>query len=103
MQAMIPRLKKFNLEIAPEKTKLFEFGKFTQLKAKPKGTKAATFNFLGFTQFCSRSQNGRGFRMKRKIISKRLSAKVKGYKEWLRSSRTLPTAGIMNITKAKQS
>jgi len=101
MQAMIPRLKKFHLEIAPEKTKLFEFGKFAQLKAKSKGTKAATFNFLGFTHYCSRSRNGRGFRMKRKTISKRLTAKVKGYKEWLKSSRTLPTADIMIITRAK--
>jgi len=47
MQSMIPRLKKFHLEIAPMKTKLFEFGKFAQLKAKSKDTKAATFNFLG--------------------------------------------------------
>ncbi len=101
MQAMIPRLKKFHLEIAPEKTKLFEFGKFAQLKAKSKDTKAATFNFLGFTHFCSRSRNGRGFRMKRKTISKRLTAKVKSYKEWLKSSRTLPTADIMKITIAK--
>jgi len=101
MQAMIPRLKKFYLEIAPEKTKLFEFGKFAQLKAKSKDTKAATFNFLGFTHYCSHSRNGRRFRMKRKTISKRLTAKVKGYKEWLKASRTLPTADIMKITKAK--
>lgn len=101
MQSMIPRLKKFSLEIALEKTKLYEFGKFAQLKAKTKGTKAATFNFLGFTHYCSRSRNGRGFRMKRKTISKRLTAKVKGYKEWLKSSRTLPTADIMKITSAK--
>jgi group II intron reverse transcriptase/maturase len=101
MQSMIPRLKKFHLEIAPMKTKLFEFGKFAQLKAKSKDTKAATFNFLGFTHYCSRSRNGRGFRMKRKTISKRLTAKVKGYKEWLKASRTMPTADIMNITIAK--
>jgi hypothetical protein len=101
MQSMTTRLKKFHLEIAPEKTKLFEFGKFAQLKAKSKDTKAATFNFLGFTHYCSRSRNGRGFRMKRKTISKRLTAKVKGYKEWLKSSRTLPTADIMKITSAK--
>ena len=101
MQSMIPRLKKFHLEIAPEKTKLFEFGKFAQLKAKSKDNKAATFNFLGFTHYCSRSRNGRGFRMKRKTISKRLTAKVKGYKEWLKASRTMPTADIMKITGAK--
>ncbi|MBL4773541.1 MAG: hypothetical protein JKX98_08070 [Alcanivoracaceae bacterium] len=49
VQIMIPRLKKFHLEISPERIKLFEFGNFAQLKAKSKGTKAVTFYFLGFT------------------------------------------------------
>jgi RNA-directed DNA polymerase len=80
IQSMIQRLEKFYLEIPPEKTKLFEFGKFAQLEVKSKDNKAATFNFLVFTHYCSRSRNGRGFRMKRKTIGKRLTAKVKGYK-----------------------
>jgi len=32
---METRLKKFNLEVAPEKTKLFEFGLLLNLKQKP--------------------------------------------------------------------
>ncbi len=101
MQAMQARLKEFNLEVAPEKTKLLEFGIFAQQKAKAKGERTATFDFLGFTHYCSRSRDGRRFRMKRKTISKRFTVKLIGFKEWLRSNRTLTTAEIMKTSAAK--
>jgi len=98
---MEARLNQFHLEVAPEKTKMFEFGKLAHLKAKSKGEKTETFDFLGFTHYCSRSRDGKRFRMKRKTISKRLTAKLVGYKEWLRANRTLPTAQIMKTTAEK--
>ena len=101
MQEMEQRLKKFHLEVAPEKTKLLEFGFFAQLKAKSRGTRAETFDFLGFTHYCSRSRNGKCFRMKRKMVSKRFTAKLVAYKEWLRGNRTLTTAQILKTTAAK--
>lgn len=101
MTAMEARLKQFNLAIAPEKTKRFEFGPFAQSKAKARGERAATFDFLGFTHYCSRSRDGRRYRMKRKTVSKRFTAKLVGYKEWLKANRTLPTAQIMKTTAAK--
>jgi len=101
MQEMKIRLNKFHLEVAPEKTKLFEFGKFAQLKAKSRGERTATFDFLGLTHYCSRSRDGKYFRMKRKTVSKRFTAKLKGYKEWLKANRTLPTADILITTAAK--
>ncbi len=100
-EVMETRLKKFNLEVAPEKTRLFEFGKFAQSKAKARGERPATFDFLGFTHYNSRSRDGKRYRMKRKTISKRLIAKVVAYKEWLKANRTLPTAQIMKTTAAK--
>jgi hypothetical protein len=39
--------------------------------------------------------------MKRKTVSKRFTAKLKGYKEWLKANRTLPTAEILQTTAAK--
>jgi hypothetical protein len=39
--------------------------------------------------------------MKRKTVSKRFTAKVVAYKEWLKANRTLPTADIMKTTAAK--
>ncbi|USK29561.1 hypothetical protein LIT32_05455 [Bacillus sp. CMF21] len=44
------RLKKFNLEIAEDKTKIIPFGRFAEKNANQKGeVKPATFDFLGFT------------------------------------------------------
>lgn len=101
MQEMVNRLREFHLEVAPEKTKRLEFGVFAQSKAKSRGERAATFDFLGFTHYCSRSRNGRCFRMKRKTISQRFTVKLKGYKEWLKANRVRPTADILKLTAAK--
>ncbi len=98
---METRLKQFNLDVAPEKTQLFEFGSFAQSKAKARGERAATFDFLGFTHYNSRSRDGKRYRMKRKTVGKRLIAKVVAYKVWLKANRTLPTAEIMKATAAK--
>lgn len=47
------RLGKFKLEIAEDKTKIIEFGRFAERDAirKRKG-KPDTFDFLGFTHYC---------------------------------------------------
>ena len=95
------RLKQFNLEIAPEKTKRLEFGVFAQSKAKARNGRAGTFDFLGFTHYNSRTRDGKRYRMKRKTISKRFSAKVVAYKEWLKANRTLTTKQIMQTTIRK--
>ena len=98
---MEERLNQFGLEIAPEKTKIMAFGPFAQQRAKARGGKAETFDFLGFTHYCSRTRRGRRFRMKRKTISKRFSAKLKAYKDWLKKNRTLTTREILRKTAAK--
>jgi len=100
-QAMEERLNQFGLEIAPEKTQCIEFGASAIKRAKARGEKAATFDFLGFTHYCSRSRNGKRFRMKRKTISKRFTAKLKAYKAWLKSNRTLTTPEIIQKTVSK--
>ncbi len=101
MQDMEVRLNAFHLDIAPEKTRLFEFGQFAQSKAKARGERTATFDFLGLTHYCSRSRDGKRYRMKRKTMSQRFTAKLNGYKEWLKANRILPTADILKITAAK--
>ena len=100
-EAMEARLNQFHLEVAPEKTRLIKFGRYAQAKAKAIGEKVDTFNFLGLTHYCSRSRDGKRFRMKRKTISQRLTVKLLGYKEWLRSNRTLSTKEILETTAAK--
>lgn len=95
------RLGQFGMEVAPEKTQAIEFGPYAQERAEARGEKAKTFDFLGFTHYCSRSRNGQRFRMKRKTIGKRFTAKLKAYQEWLRANRTLPTPEILRRTAAK--
>jgi len=90
MEEMEVRLNQFHLEVAPEKTKLFEFGLFAQSKARSRGERTTTFDFLGFTHYCSTDRYG-----------KRFTAKLVGYKEWLRANRTRPTLEILKTTAAK--
>jgi group II intron reverse transcriptase/maturase len=95
------RLAKFGLEISPEKTKIIEFGPFAESKAKRSGGKAATFDFLGFTHYCSRTRDGRHFRMKRITSRNKFTAKIRMVKDWLRANRTLPTRELMGKVVAK--
>jgi group II intron reverse transcriptase/maturase len=99
--AMEERLNQFGLEIAPEKTQCIEFGRWAIKRAKARGERAAAFDFLGFTHYCSRSRNGKRFRMKRKTISKRLTAKLMAYKAWLKKNRILSTPEILKKTAMK--
>ena len=91
----------FGLEISPEKTKTIEFGPFAEAKAKRRGGKAATFDFLGFTHYCSRSRNGRRFRMKRVTSRKKFTAKIRMFRDWLKANRTLPTDELMEKVASK--
>ena len=95
------RLSRFGLEISPEKTKTIEFGPFAEAKANKRGGKAATFDFLGFTHYCSRSKNGRHFRMKRVTSRKKFTAKIRMFRDWLKANRTLPTDELMEKVASK--
>ena len=95
------RLKEFGLEVAPEKTQILEFGPLAVLKAKARGERPRTFDFLGLTHFCSRTRKGTRFRMKRKTSRKKLKAKLLAVKEWLKKSRTLPIQVLMKTASAK--
>ena len=59
------RLAKFSLELAPEKTRLIEFGRFAAQHRAERGLgRPETFHFLGFTHICAKYRNGR-FMLKR--------------------------------------
>jgi hypothetical protein len=77
------RLARFGLKISPEKTKVIEFGPIAEIKAKREGGKPQTFDFLGFTHYCSRTRDKKRFRMKRKTSGKKFKAAVRRTKEWL--------------------
>jgi RNA-directed DNA polymerase len=93
------RLKKFNLEIAEDKTKIIPFGRYAEKDAKRKGnSKPATFDFLGFTHYCGKSRQGK-FRVKRKTSRKKIQGKLKESKEWLKMNRNKDIHMIMDRFK----
>ncbi|MGW8160173.1 MAG: group II intron reverse transcriptase/maturase [Desulfoprunum sp.] len=95
------RLGRFGLEVAAEKTKVLEFGPLAESKARARGEKAQTFDFLGLTHYCSRTRNGRRFRMKRLTSRKKFKAKLLALKEWLKANRTSPVPELMKTVVAK--
>jgi len=95
-QALKPRLKKFNLEIAEEKTKILPFGRFAEANNKRQGKgNPPTFDFLGFTHYCGKSKKGK-FRVKRKTSKKKMDAKLKENKAWLKANRHQDMEDIVN-------
>jgi len=100
-EELVKRLGKFGLEVEPTKTRAMEFGRFAVQHAKRSGSRAGTFEFLGFTHYCGTRKDGKGFRMKRVTARRRFTAKLKEFKGWLKKSRTLKIKELWEIAKAK--
>jgi RNA-directed DNA polymerase len=84
------RLAEFTLELAPEKTRLIEFGRFAAQRRKERGLgKPETFQFLGFTHICANTKQGR-FMLKRITEAKRMRAKLHKVKTECRRRMHLP-------------
>ena len=85
LEQLRERVRKFGLELHPDKTRLIEFGRYAAERREKRGEgKPETFNFLGFTHICgSDYQTGR-FTVRRKTIGKRMAAKLKEVKAQLR-------------------
>jgi hypothetical protein len=75
------RLRKFGLELHPEKTRLIEFGRYAAHKRKQWGKgKPETFTFLGFTHYCGRRHKTDTFTVWRITSKQRMVAKLKAIK-----------------------
>lgn len=95
------RMEMFGLELEPNKTRMLEFGRYaSENNRKRNGGKPETFDFLGFTHYCSKSQRG-WFRVKRKTSKKKFRTKVKNFKEWIIKSRTIPLKILMERVNLK--
>ena len=87
---LVERLRKFRLELHPEKTRPLEFGPGAAESRNPRSQgKPETFNFLGFTHSCARTQKGR-FTVLRQTMRTRWQAKLKDVKVQLRRGLHLP-------------
>jgi len=98
-KALKGRLEKFGLEVSESKTKIIPFGRKAEKESqRTKGSKPETFDFLGFTHYCSKSQRG-AFRVKRKTSNKKLRMKLKQWKQWVKKNRNMDMVDIMKRLK----
>lgn len=101
LRSVKKRLGRFGLEISEEKTKIIEFGRMAQANRKRrKERKPETFDFLGFTHYCSKGRNGK-FRVKRKTSKKKMRAKVQEMKTWLRKRMHLKVGDTIKLLNIK--
>ena len=90
LKALTKRFAKYGLTLHPEKTRLIEFGREALTKSEEgKGKKPATFDFLGFTHICARSQRG-NFTVHIRTMKKRLKRSLKAATDWCRRHRHDP-------------
>lgn len=91
------RMKKFDLEIHPDKTKLIRFGRFAKAQHQEPGEgKPDTFDFLGFTHYCTKSKKREWFVVGRKTIKKRMRTQLLEIKHALRERlhAPIPETGV---------
>ena len=86
LKEMEERLAKFSLRISQEKTKVIEFGRRTWKRSNGTKEKVPTFDFLGFTHYCTASRRGK-FIVGHKTSKKKLAIALRETKEWLRKIR----------------
>jgi len=85
LEQLRERMRKFGLELHSEKTRLIEFGRFAEDNRKRRGEdKPETFDFLGFTHICGKTQKGGWFTVRRQTVKKRLRSKLQAVRQELR-------------------
>lgn len=95
------RLKKFKLEVAEEKTRIIAFGRYAESNGRKEGRgKPETFDFLGFTHYCSKGKQGQ-FRVKRKTSKKKYRNGLLRCKLWLRKHLNSPTWYVTSKLRGK--
>ena len=98
---MQERLKKYGLEIETSKSRILEFGRYAEERRKRRGEgKPETFDFLGFTFYCGKTQAGK-FCVVPKTNGKRFGQKLKEMKQWLKQNRTTPLKVLMPALNRK--
>ena len=96
------RFAKYGLSLAEEKTKILEFGRYAARKRAERGLgKPETFDFLGFTFYCSMNTERTFYRCKVKTSRKKLRNKIRAMKEWIRNHRNMPLEWLFKKVNEK--
>jgi len=88
------RVKRFGLELAPEKTRCMEFGRFARKEARKRGEKPKEFTFLGFTHYCGKTKRGY-FKVKRRTDRKKMGQSLRRFADWAQRTRNRSRKGEM--------
>jgi RNA-directed DNA polymerase len=90
LAALTERLSQFGLAIHEGKTRLIAFGRRVAQQREQSGMRRPeTFDFLGFTHYCSKTRSGR-FMVKKKTQSKRMIRKLKALRSEMKGCLHLP-------------
>ena len=93
-QRLGDRLEGFALQLAEEKTRGIEFGRFARGDAYKRGERPKEFTFLGFTHYCGKTKEGY-FKVKRCTSRKKLGQSLREFTDWARKVRSVLTKGEM--------
>ena len=100
-EALKERMGKFGLELESSKSKIIKFGKYAEQRRKQLGEgKPETFDFLGFTFYCSKTRQGKPC-IKVKTSKKKFKQKVKAMKVWLYENRDIKVRELMEKLRIK--
>ena len=95
------RMEKFQLELAEEKTRHLEFGRYARANAYRRGEKPKEFDFLGMTFYCGKTRYA-SFKVKRKTSRKKLRQSLARFTDWIRRYRNLLRTGeLLRQAKAR--
>jgi group II intron reverse transcriptase/maturase len=86
LTALQNRFGKYKLQLHPDKTSAFSFGRYEKQNALKENRKANTFDFLGLTHYCDKTRRGY-FKVGRKTSAKKFRAKAKDLNQWLKAIR----------------
>ena len=88
------RVEGFGLEVAQEKSRCIEFGRFARQNAYKRAEKPKEFTFLGFTHYCGKTKEGY-FKVKRRTSRKKLGQSLRALTDWARKARHVLKKGQM--------
>lgn len=101
LESLQERMAGFHLELAEEKTRHLEFGRYARANAYQRGEKPKEFTFLGMTFFCGKTRHG-AFKVKRKTSRKKLQQSLARLTDWIRRYRNLlPTGALLRQAKMR--
>jgi RNA-directed DNA polymerase len=95
LRALPPRLAKFGLQLAEEKSALVKFNRW-------EGEDSGKFTFLGFDFFWARSRhNPKYWRVRRSTNAKKFRAALAALKDWLKKARSQRLPDLLATLKRK--